>query len=114
VSGEHLQKNITQVYNGLDTSFDSYPTNEERDPEAYKTAIDALSPGDAITIFTPDSTHFPIAMYAIQRGVHVLIAKPAVKTLKEHQELVSEAKKNNVFVFIEHHKRKATHQSWTI
>ncbi len=59
---EHLRKNIQEAYNGLDTSFKSYPGDEERDPEAYKTAIDALSPGDAITIFTPDSTHFPYVL----------------------------------------------------
>jgi D-galacturonate reductase len=103
--GEHLHKNITQVYNNLDTSFDAYPQGDTRDPEAYKKAIDALSPGDAITIFTPDPTHFPIALYAIKKGVHVMITKPAVKTLAEHQELMSEAKKNKVFVYIEHHKR---------
>ncbi|KAI7565621.1 D-galacturonic acid reductase-like protein, partial [Hortaea werneckii] len=102
---EHLHKNITQAYNGLDTSFESFPGNEERDPEAYKKAIDALSPGDAITIFTPDPTHYPIALYAIQRKIHVMITKPAVKLLSEHQSLIEEAKKNNVFVYIEHHKR---------
>ncbi|RMZ01769.1 hypothetical protein D0860_07488 [Hortaea werneckii] len=102
---EHLHKNITQAYNGLDTGFESFPGNEERDPEAYKKAIDALSPGDAITIFTPDPTHYPIALYAIQRKIHVMITKPAVKLLSEHQSLIEEAKKNNVFVYIEHHKR---------
>ncbi|KAH0293129.1 D-galacturonic acid reductase-like protein [Aureobasidium namibiae CBS 147.97] len=102
---EHLNKNISQVYNGLDTSFESYPANDQRDPEAYKKAIDALSPGDAITIFTPDPTHFPIAMYAIERGIHVMITKPAVKLLSEHQQLLEASKKNNVFVYIEHHKR---------
>ena len=103
---EHLHKNITQVYNDLDTSFDSYPkTTEERDPEAYKQAIDDLNPGDAITIFTPDSTHYPIALYAIQRKIHVLITKPAVKHLVEHQQLLEESRKHNVFVYIEHHKR---------
>ncbi|KAL1297091.1 hypothetical protein AAFC00_004674 [Neodothiora populina] len=102
---EHLDKHISQVYNGLDVSFESFPGNDQRDPDAYKTAIDALSPGDAITIFTPDPTHYPIALYAIKRGVHVLITKPAVKTLAEHISLLEEAKKNNVFVFIEHHKR---------
>ena len=102
---EHLDKNITQVYNGLDTSFDSYPADDQTDPEAYKTAIDALSPGDAITIFTPDPTHYPIALYAIRRGIHVLITKPAVKTLAEHQSLLAESQKHNVFVYIEHHKR---------
>ncbi|KAF2092024.1 NAD(P)-binding protein [Saccharata proteae CBS 121410] len=102
---EHLHKNITQVYNGLDTSFDSYPANDQRDADAYKTAIDALSPGDAITIFTPDTTHFPIALYAIQRKIHVLITKPAVQLLSHHQELLDESRKHGVFVFVEHHKR---------
>ena len=102
---EHLTKNITEHYNGLDTSFESYPANDQRDSEAYKKAIDALSPGDAITIFTPDPTHYPIALYAIERKIHVMITKPAVKLLSEHQHLIEEAKKNNVFVYIEHHKR---------
>ncbi|KAG9522113.1 D-galacturonic acid reductase-like protein, partial [Aureobasidium melanogenum] len=102
---EHLNKNISQVYNGLDTSFESYPANDQRDPEAYKKAIDALSPGDAITIFTPDPTHFPIAMYAIERGIHVMITKPAVKLLSEHQQLLEASREHNVFVYIEHHKR---------
>ncbi|KAK3068000.1 hypothetical protein LTR53_014759 [Teratosphaeriaceae sp. CCFEE 6253] len=102
---EHLQKNITDAYNHLDTSFDSFPGNDARDPEAYKTAIDALAPGDAITIFTPDPTHYPIALYAIERKIHVMITKPAVKLLSEHQHLLAEARKQGVFVYIEHHKR---------
>jgi D-galacturonate reductase len=101
-----LQKNITDVYNGLDVSFTSYPPDDtERDPDAYKAAIDALSAGDAITIFTPDPTHHPIALYAIRRGIHVLVTKPAVMTVEHHQELMSEARKHNVFVYVEHHKR---------
>jgi len=102
---QHLQKNISEAYNGLDVSFDSYPKTDGLDFEAYKTAIDALSPGDAVTIFTPDNTHYPIALYAVQRGLHVLIAKPAVKTLEQHLHLLEEARKKNVFVYIEHHKR---------
>jgi D-galacturonate reductase len=102
---EHLKKNITEAYNGLDTAFTAYPEGDVRDPEAYKTAIDALSPGDAITVFTPDPTHYPIAIYAIQRGIHVLLTKPAVMTLAHHQELIAEARKHNVFIYVEHHKR---------
>ena len=105
-TGEHLQKNISSVYNDLDVSFESFPSDTtSRDLDAYQTAIDALSPGDAITIFTPDTTHYPIALYAIQRGIHVLITKPATKLLSHHQHLLSESRKHNVFVFIEHHKR---------
>ncbi|GME28018.1 putative d-galacturonic acid reductase [Neofusicoccum parvum] len=102
---EHLHKNITQAYNGLDTSFASFPADDQRDADSYKTAIDALSPGDAITIFTPDTTHYPIALYAIQRKIHVLVTKPAVQLLDHHQKLLEEARKNGVFVFVEHHKR---------
>ncbi|RDI84518.1 hypothetical protein Vi05172_g5479 [Venturia inaequalis] len=102
---DHLEKNIKNVYNGLDVSFDAYPEGDVRDPDAYKTAIDALSPGDAITIFTPDPTHYPITLYAIKKGIHVLVTKPAFMSLEHHQEIMAEAKKNNVFVYVEHHKR---------
>ncbi|AEO56330.1 D-galacturonic acid reductase [Thermothelomyces thermophilus ATCC 42464] len=102
---EHLYKNISLVYNNLDTSFESYPADDVVDPEAYKKAIDALSPGDAITIFTPDTTHYPIALYAIERGIHVLITKPAVKLLEHHLALLEAAEKHGVYVYIEHHKR---------
>ncbi|CRJ83525.1 hypothetical protein D7B24_007848 [Verticillium nonalfalfae] len=102
---EHLDKNISKVYNNLDISFDSYPANDVKDAESYKVAIDALKPGDAITIFTPDTTHFPIALYAIERGIHVLVTKPAVKLLEHHQQLIKAAEEKGVYVFVEHHKR---------
>ncbi|KAK7421398.1 hypothetical protein QQX98_002292 [Neonectria punicea] len=102
---EHLHKNISQAYNNLDTSFESFPGNDAVEPDAYKTAIDALKAGDAITIFTPDPTHYPIARYAIERGVHVMITKPAVKVLAQHQELIELAEKHGVYVYVEHHKR---------
>ncbi|KAG9241096.1 hypothetical protein BJ878DRAFT_536729 [Calycina marina] len=102
---EHLTKNITEVYNDLDTSFESYPASDTTDPNAYKAAIDALAPGSAITIFTPDTTHYPITLYAIERKIHVLITKPAVKTLAHHQALLTAAERHGVFVYVEHHKR---------
>ena len=75
-AGEHLEENISAVYNGLDVSFSSFPSDSTTyDPEAYKAAIDALAPGDAITIFTPDTTHYPIALYAIEHDLHILITK---------------------------------------
>ena len=38
-------------------------------------ALDSLSPGDVTSIFTPDDTHFEIAKYAIEKGIHVLVTK---------------------------------------
>jgi D-galacturonate reductase len=101
----HLHRNISQAYNNLDVSFTSYPSDTTSDPDAYKTAIDALPPHSAVTIFTPDTTHYPIALYAIERGHHVLITKPATKLLSHHLALLAAARKHNVFVYIEHHKR---------
>ncbi|KKY24814.1 putative nad binding rossmann fold [Phaeomoniella chlamydospora] len=102
---KHFQKNISEAYNNLDVTFQSFPADDKRDPDAYKTAIDALEKGSAITIFTPDSTHFPIALYAIERGHHVLITKPATQLLSHHLQLLEAAKTHGVFVFVEHHKR---------
>ena len=52
-------------------------------------------------------THYPIALYAIEHGLHVLVTKPAVQLLNHHIELVEAAKKHNVVCFVEHHKRSA-------
>ncbi|KAH9946699.1 NAD-P-binding protein [Amylocystis lapponica] len=102
---QHLQENIAGAYKDMDISFDAFPKGNVTDPEAYKEAIDKLSPGDAIVVFTPDSTHFPISLYAIERGIHVLVTKPAVQLLEHHNKLVEAARKHNVVCFVEHHKR---------
>jgi hypothetical protein len=67
------------------------------------------------------ATHYPIAIYAIERGIHVLVTKPATQLLSHHNELIAAAKKHNVVCqyfdfeklgyllqslgFVEHHKR---------
>lgn len=84
-----------------------------------------MEPGEAVIIFTPDSkyadhfsmglhqfffcasiaTHYPIAIYAIERGLHVLITKPATQLLSHHNALIEASRKHNVLCFVEHHKR---------
>jgi D-galacturonate reductase len=108
--------------NSLMLSFKSYPDNETISPEACKwfylhyseyldlhntdkAAIDELSPGDAVIIFTPDPSHYPIAMYALERKIHVLVTKPATQLLEHHQELIETAEKNGLVCWVEHHKR---------
>ena len=53
-----------------------------------------MSPGEAVIIFTPDSTHYPIAKYALERKLHVLVTKPATQLLSHHSDLIQLAKKN--------------------
>ena len=54
--------------------------------------------GDVCIVFTPDDTHFGIASAALAAGLHVLMAKPLVKTLQHHQQLVAQAEQANVLV----------------
>ena len=76
-----------------------------RDVKAYVAAMDDMEPGDIVTVFTPDDTHFGIALEAVERGLHVLIAKPIVKTLSEHLMLAEAARRSGVLVAMEVHKR---------
>lgn len=61
-----------------------------------------LQPTNADTLL---DTHYDISLYAIERGIHVLVTKPAVQKLEHHNLLIEAAKKHNVVVFVEHHKR---------
>jgi len=101
----HMRRMIEEVYEGLSTEVETYPSDYEVDPRAYIDALNSFHPGDAVTIFTPDNTHFEIAMEAVKRGLHVLVTKPVVQTLEQHLELLEEANKRNVLVAVEVHKR---------
>jgi D-galacturonate reductase len=102
----HLHNSIASIYKDLDVSFESFPDDAvSNDPKAYLAAMDRLEPGDIVTVFTPDDTHFAIAMEAVDRGLHVLIAKPIVKTLEEHIALAEAARRSGVLVAMEVHKR---------
>lgn len=101
---EHLQRVIGDRYQ-MDVSFRSFPADDTQDSEAWKLALDELSRGDAVVIFTPDDLHFEMAHAAASQGLHVLVAKPIVKTLAEHDSLIEVANEQNVQIAMEVHKR---------
>lgn len=102
----HLQQTIGQAYRDLDVTVETWPPDDvARDTEAYLVAMDTMSPGDVVTVFTPDDTHFSIAMEAVKRGLHVLIAKPIVKTTEQHHQLLEASEAQNVLVAMDVHKR---------
>ena len=103
---KHLQQNIAGRYTDMDTTFASFPADDIAcDRDAYRRALDTMRPGDFATIFTPDPTHFDIAMDAVHRGIHVLLAKPLVTSLEQHLALLDAAKATNSLVALEVHKR---------
>ena len=102
----HLKSCIAEIYQEMDITFESFPNDDvESDPQAYRKGLETMNEGDAVIVFTPDDLHYPIALDAVRRGCHVLIAKPIVKTLSEHLELLRAANEHNVLVAMEVHKR---------
>ena len=93
---------------GYDLSMSTYPGDTEVDAHAYKRALAVIPKGSAVTIFTPDDTHFEIALACVRAGMHVLVTKPICKTLAEHATLAAAAIESNVLVAIEVHKRYAS------
>lgn len=102
---QHLKRVIEDVYSGINVTMETFPKDDEVDAVSYKAAIQQFQPGDAVTIFTPDDTHFDIALACIEHGLHVLVTKPAVKTLEEHRFLMEAARRKGVLVAVEVHKR---------
>jgi D-galacturonate reductase len=97
---DHFATQIAARYRGLDVAIETFPADNEYQPTAYLTAIKSLPPKSVVVIVTPDDTHFEIAIAAIRAGMHVLVAKPLVKTLAEHQSLLQEANQHQVRVLI--------------
>ncbi|MBQ9327542.1 MAG: Gfo/Idh/MocA family oxidoreductase [Solobacterium sp.] len=60
---------------------------------------------DAVTVATPDCYHKDPALSAIRHGIPVLIEKPLATTLQDAREIIAEAKKYNVRVAVDYHKR---------
>ncbi|MBU3820957.1 Gfo/Idh/MocA family oxidoreductase [Flavobacteriaceae bacterium XHP0103] len=48
---------------------------------------------EAVSIATPDHSHFPITMHAMKLGKHVYVEKPLARTFMENELLVKAAKK---------------------
>jgi predicted dehydrogenase len=57
---------------------------------------------DAVVIATPVSTHFELAMSALQAGKHVLVEKPMTFSAVEGQQLVETAAKRNLVLMVDH------------
>jgi D-galacturonate reductase len=101
---QHFKSTVKSAYPMLDTSFSPYP-KEGFSNEAYKEALADMTQGSAVLIFTPDDTHYEMAKDALMAGMHVLVAKPLVKTTKQHEALQKLAKEKGLLLMLEVHKR---------
>jgi predicted dehydrogenase len=57
---------------------------------------------DAVSIATPVSTHFDLAMKALKAGKHVLLEKPLTDSSDKCKRLIDEADANNLVLMVDH------------
>ena len=61
----------------------------------YRVMLDEQKP-DAVVVAVPTELHMPIAVDAMQRGIHVLVEKPIARNLEEATTMIETAKKHKV------------------
>ncbi len=71
----HMRARIQDVY-GLDTSCETFPSDDKKDRKCFVAALETFERGDLAVVSTPDDTHFEIALAALRRGLHVLVRVP--------------------------------------
>jgi len=75
------------------------------DAKAYLKAINTIEKPACAIIATPDNLHRQMAAAAINAGLHTLVVKPLVPTVREAKALVKMQKQKGVFCAVEFHKR---------
>ncbi len=73
--------------------------------KSFPTGWKLMEEVDAINIATPTTTHYEIALRALNRGLNVLIEKPITSHIEEAQTLLKVAKKKNLIVQVGHIER---------
>jgi len=111
----HLGQHHTKHYSRLKGAnlIGVYDTDQHRCKEIatkFKTRAfgyieELLKETEAVSIVTPTPYHKEVAETCINHGQHVFIEKPIAKTVKEADELLGLAKKNNTLIQVGHIER---------
>ena len=86
---EERLSSLAKLYPGLKTSTDS--SELINDPQI-----------DAVVIATPVSSHFDLALSALQAGKHVLVEKPLAARSEQARKLVDEAAARKLVMLVDH------------
>ena len=95
---ENTEFELIGVYDP-DPSVQKYVEENYR-VKIYDSADDLIEAVDAIDIVSATTTHFELAIKAINRGKHVFIEKPICSTIEEAKSLVKATRDQNVKVQI--------------
>jgi predicted dehydrogenase len=57
---------------------------------------------NAVVVATPVSTHFPLALKALEAGKHIFVEKPFTASAEEAERLIEAAEKRRLTVMVDH------------
>lgn len=109
--GPNLVRNFAEIPNAQvaavsDLNTERLALAQRRYPAAYTTTDhrELLSDGriDAIVVATPVTSHFPLAMQALEAGKHVLVEKPLAATAEQATRLLDEAECRQRILMVDH------------
>lgn len=78
---------------------------EEGDTAYYKKIIKNIDKPACAIVAVPDNMHREIAGASIEAGLHTLVVKPLVPTVKDVKRLINIQNQNKVYCAVEFHKR---------
>src|SRR6056297_304954 len=73
--------------------------------KSFSSIKELLEEVDAVNIATPTTTHYDIALQAIEAGKHILIEKPITNKIDEANEILKKAKEKKLIVQVGHIER---------
>ncbi len=77
----------------------------ERQPLLYRDILAQLPPRQIVVMALPDHMHHAVIMEALRRDQHVCAVKPMVLNRRHGVEIEEEARRRNLLVGVEYHKR---------
>ncbi len=84
-------------YRAFDNALKTHESRGAKWYQDYRIMFEEMGDKiDAVIITTPDHMHFPIAMSAINLGIHVYCEKPLTHTVEEARLLATAAKKKRI------------------
>jgi predicted dehydrogenase len=95
VSGENIVALCDVDFDRAAGTFNRHP-GAKRYRDYRQMLIEMDEEIDAVTVSTPDHTHFPAAMMAITMGKHVFVQKPLAHTVAEARALTEAAREHQV------------------
>jgi predicted dehydrogenase len=76
-----------------------------KDPNLYRQILASLPPRQLVIAAVPDQLHFDVIMTALAANQHVIVVKPLVLTVAGARQIEQEARRRQLFVGVEYHKR---------